>query len=142
MTRRTPVVPEEDTAWFRTFVAGSRWRFAKTYVETFPHEYTLDEWCDEQDFQRAIECIERWGREEAFYAARRKYFYVDDRMYWHMGDASSADEEERPGLINRSWVDVARYRADARELGYDDEALDRLIARWTALLQKARSSRR
>jgi hypothetical protein len=129
---------EDDVQWFRTFVVGSRWRFAKTYVESYPHEYTLDEWVDEDSFWRAILCIEQWGVLEPFWSAQRKYFYIDERMYWHMGDASAADVEEQPGLINRSWVDVARYRNDAKKLGYDDDALDGLVVRWSALLEKAR----
>lgn len=129
---------EEDVEWFRDFVIASRWRFAKTYVESYPHEYTLDEWTDEDSFVRAILCIERWGVLEPFWSAQRKYFYVDDRMYWHMGDASAADVEEQPGLINRSWVDVARYRNEAKKLGYDNEALDHLVVRWNALLEKAK----
>jgi hypothetical protein len=42
-------------------VLETRWRFAKTYVESYPHEYTLDEWCDEGAFEKAIHCIERLG---------------------------------------------------------------------------------
>ena len=129
---------DNDTQWFRTFVERSRWRFAKTYVESYPHEYTLDEWCDEDGFSRAIECIERWGVLERFWSAERKYLYVDEWMYWHMGDPSSPDPNEQPGLINRSWVDLARYRPEAQKLGYDGEELDGLVVRWKELLEKAR----
>jgi hypothetical protein len=129
---------EDDAQWFRTFVIESRWRFAKTYVESYPHEYTLDDWSEADTFSRAILCIDRWGVLEPFWNAQRKYLYVDDRMYWHMGDSSSENVEDRPGLINRSWVDVANYREEARKLGYDDENLDRLVARWKVLLEKAR----
>ena len=89
---------EAAMQWFRTFVSESRWRFAKTYVESYPHEYTLDEWCDEDGFWRAILCIEKWGVVEPLLTAQRKYFCVDERIYWHMGDASADDEEEQPGL--------------------------------------------
>ena len=37
-----------------------------------------------------------------------------------------------------TWLDVSRYREDARKLGYDDEALNLLVERWTLLLEKAR----
>ena len=120
--------------------SAPRWRFAKTYVESFPHEYTLDEWIEEGQLLRAIQCIERWGIVEPFFSARRKYFYVDERVYWHMGDASSTEVEERPGLINRSWTEVSRYREEARKLGYDDRGVDDLILRWNALLVKAKQS--
>jgi len=124
-----------DTAWFASFVARSRWRFAKTYVSNYPHEYILDEWCELEDFDHAIECIERWGVERQFLGATRKYLYVDERMYWHMGDVSSSDEW--PELINRSWVDVGAYREEARKLGYEGEELDSLVERWRSLLVQA-----
>ena len=33
---------------------------------------------------------------------------------------------------------MSRYREDARKLGYDYEALNLLVDRWTLLLQKAK----
>lgn len=131
------ITRDTDLRWFRAFATSSRWRFAKTYVESYPHEYTLDEWCDEESFQKAIHCIERWGTIEPFWTARRKYLYVDDRKYWHMGDPSSDNVEDHPGLINRSWVDVSRYRGDAKRLGYDEAGADGLVERWKNLLKKA-----
>lgn len=126
-----------DAHWFQSFVVGTRWRFAKTYVETYPHEYVLDEWVDESDFERAIRCIERWGVVERFLTARRKYYDVDDYKYWHMGDVRSANPDDQPGLINRSWVDVSRYREDARKLGHTGDTLDDLVRRWQHLLERA-----
>ena len=41
-------------------------------------------------------------------------------------------------LINRTWLDVASYRDEARSLGYDGQTLDRLVARWRALLESAK----
>ena len=55
-----------------------------------------------------------------------------------MGNLSSDKAEDQPTLINRTWVDVGRYREQAKGLGYDGEALDRLVARWNVLLDKAR----
>ena len=124
--------------WFRTFVVKSRWRFAKTYLESYPHEWTLERWSDTNSFSQAILCIERWGVLESFWNAQRKYFYLDDRKYWHMGNAWSEKPQERPRLINRTWLDVASYRDEARSLGYDGETLDRLVARWRALLESAK----
>jgi hypothetical protein len=77
---------------------------------------------------------------EFFWGTKRRYLYVDDRKYWHMGDAFSPHPEERPTLINRTWVDVTNYRLDAKALGYDDARLDRLAETWKVLLQRARNS--
>jgi hypothetical protein len=129
---------EQQMDWLRGFVAGSSWRFAKTYVQSYPHEYTLERTCDAGDFSKAISCIEHWGVLEPFWGAHRKYLYLDGRKYWHMGDAFSAEAEGRPTLINRTWVDVANYRDAAKALGYDDEHLDRLVTRWKILLERAR----
>jgi len=128
---------EADLQWFRSFVVNSRWRFAKTYVESYPHEYTLERWGSIDSFRRAILCIERCGVEESFWNAERKYLFVDERKYWHMGDVSSEKADQRPSLINRTWVDVGAYREEARLLGYDGQDLERLISRWRFLLEKA-----
>ena len=130
--------PEQDVAWFRTFVAAWPWRFAKTYVESYPHEYTLERQSDPADFQRALRCIERWGVVESFWGEERKYFYVDDRKYWFMGNPASEKPEDQPTLINRTWLDVARYREEAAKLGFEGERLDRLAERWKMLLERAR----
>jgi hypothetical protein len=130
--------PEQDVAWFRTFVAAWPWRFAKTYVESYPHEYTLERQGSAADFARAIHCIERWGVVEPFWGEQRKYLYVDDRKYWHMGHVSSEKPEHQPTLINRTWLDVARYREQARTLGYDEPSAEKLAPRWRMLLEKAK----
>jgi hypothetical protein len=129
---------DQDLSWFQTFVAAWPWRFAKTYVESYPHEYTVQHQGDPTDFQRAIRCIERWGVVESFWGEERKYFYVDDRKYWHMGNPSSEKPEDQPTLINRTWLDVARYRDQARTLGYDEQAAEKLVEKWKMLLDKAR----
>ena len=129
---------EADVKWFADFVVNSRWRFAKTYVESYPHEYTLERWGEVETFRRAILCIERWGVSETFWNARRQYLYVDDRKYWHMGNASSENAEERPTLINRTWLDVSQYRDQAKNLGYEGEVLERLVVQWNELLDKAK----
>ena len=129
---------EADVTWFTGFVVNSRWQFAKTYVESYPHEYTLERWGDADVFRTAIHCIERWGLPESFWNAQRKYLYINDRKYWHMGNASADNGADQPTLINRTWLDVGRYREQAKGLGYDGEVLDRLVARWNVLLDKAR----
>lgn len=55
-----------------------------------------------------------------------------------MGCVASADQADRPTLINRTWIDVSRYRTEAARLGYDDAALDGMVERWKMLLERAR----
>jgi hypothetical protein len=58
-----------------------------------------------------------------------------------MGDATSTSPEERPTLINRTWIDVSLYRDHAKKLGYEGAVLEQLVARWNMLLNRARNSR-
>jgi hypothetical protein len=132
---------DEDLRQFQAFVSASRWRFARTYVQSYPHEYTLANPGDLDAFRTAVLCIERWGVTESFWNTSRKYLHVDDRKYWHMGDTMSDSEEHRPTLINRAWLDVGMYRSDAQALGYEGHDLDRLVARWKTLLERAREGK-
>jgi hypothetical protein len=122
---------------FREFVDLSRWKFAKTYVESYPHEYTLERPEAPESFRVGILCIERWGVIESFWRTERRYLYLDGRKYWHMGDVNAVDAEDRPTLINRTWVDVSGYREDAARLGYGGADLDRLVRKWNRLLDEA-----
>jgi len=128
---------ERDLQSFRDFVEESRWRFAKTYVESYPHEYTLQKWGETAGFAHAIRCIEEWGVSEPFLNTQRKYLYLDESKYWHMGNPSSDKQEDQPTLINRAWLEMARYRENASSLGYDDEQVNKLVTRWRLLLEKA-----
>jgi guanosine-3',5'-bis(diphosphate) 3'-pyrophosphohydrolase len=129
---------EEHVAGFATFVAESPWKFAKTYVDSYPHEYTLIQQGDPVRFQAAITCIERWGVVEKFWSSRRLYLYVDGRKYWHMGNPESENPDDRPTLINRAWTDVVRYTDNARALGYDGERLRELVEHWKVKLEQAK----
>lgn len=128
-----------DLGVFREFVDRSRWKFAKTYVDSYPHEYTLENCEAPESFRTAISSIEECGVVECFWRTQRRYLYVDGRKYWHMGDANAVDVEQRPTLINRTWVDVNGYREEAAKLGYAGARLDSLVKRWHRLLDKARN---
>ena len=131
---------DEDINWFRAFTERATWTFARTYVESYPHEWTHERDTGEDALARAVECIERWGIVESFWRSQRKYLYVDGRKYWHMGEPGSADPEKRPTLINRSWVDVSRYREQAARLGWEGERLEALVKHWDRKLADSRLS--
>ena len=65
-----------------------------------------------QDHARLIDCIESRGVVERFGTNYGKYFYFEERKYWHMGDPRSEDPEQWPNVINRTWVDVRRHSAN------------------------------
>jgi hypothetical protein len=126
-----------DLDWFQTFVEQNRWRFARTYVKSYPHEYTLDRWCGAEDLARAVDCIERFGVPESFWGTWRRYLHLGEHKDWHMGDAGSDDPKKRPTLINRTWLDITRYRSQAEELGFAGDELDELVKLWQVLLDRA-----
>lgn len=128
---------EEALDEFRHFVEGVRWKFARTYVERHPHEYTHRDWTDPEDFDRAIRLIEGWGFDARFYRSRVRYLEVDGARYWHMGVAGSDDPRKRPGLMNRAWSDLSRYRENAQDLGYIGNELDELVLRWEEISRYA-----
>jgi guanosine-3',5'-bis(diphosphate) 3'-pyrophosphohydrolase len=132
---------EAHVAEFAAFVAASSWRFAKTYVDCYPHEYTLVRQGDPDRFKTAITCIDRWGVTERFWSSRRRYLYVDRRKYWHMSNLELEKRDAPPTLINRSWGDVGRYSDDARALGYDGERLKALVEHWKVKLDQAKGTR-
>jgi hypothetical protein len=129
-----------DAAFLQRFLDGVEWRFAKTYVASYPHEYTLKRLCPPEGHARVIALIEEHGVVEPFYTARRKYLHFGERKLWHMGDPASPDPGQHPDVINRTWLDVTRYRGEARRLGYEGEALERLVALWPVLLERARGA--
>lgn len=80
----------------RSFVAGSKWTFAKTYAATWPHEYIVRERVDESLFVALVTHIRAHGYEGRFY--RRAITYFDDGgyVYWTMGGPI-----EETGVVNR-----------------------------------------
>lgn len=69
----------------RTFVTGQRWTFAKTYAETWPHEYIVRDRVDEVLFVLLVQHIRHHGYEGRFYKKTIPYFEEDGMVYWTMG---------------------------------------------------------
>ena len=94
------------------FVGASRWQYAKTMPQ-FPHEYTLKEWCDPEEFEAFARHIQAAGTLTKKTFWRRVYYDFGARYYWYM----SSPEKAR--LINR-----ARAEDDAEVLGLTPCSLD------------------
>ena len=67
-----------------SFIGNSSWIFAKTYAQTWPHEYIVQEKVDNDLFLKLADHIDTYGREEYFYKKKMTYFDYDGRVYWHM----------------------------------------------------------
>jgi hypothetical protein len=80
-TNRTPL-DGDDLAFARSFIDGARWQYASS-VKDAPHEYSVDVWSDEADFQRFARLIAAHGVREVWtdgYAYR--YLTIGPRRYW------------------------------------------------------------
>lgn len=70
----------------KEFIRNSTWIFAKTYAQTWPHEYIVQEKVDNALFLKLADHIDRFGCEDYFYNKKQKYFEYGEYTYWHMGN--------------------------------------------------------
>ena len=80
----------------RQFVNDETWVFAKTYAETWPHEYLVRERVDGTLFVKLVEHIRENGYQGYFYKKEITYYDEDGLVYWTMG--APVQETE---IINR-----------------------------------------
>jgi hypothetical protein len=86
MSKNKPT-PEADEEFVRDYISKVRWKFAKSYGKTAPHEYTVKEWEEEleEDFDRFVTIIRTYGYAEKYWSKTHWYFEVDGLKYWTMG---------------------------------------------------------
>ena len=68
----------------KSFIADSTWVFAKTYADTWPHEYIVRERVDGALFRELAEHIDTCGYERNFYSKKVIYWDYDGYTYWHL----------------------------------------------------------
>jgi hypothetical protein len=96
----------------KDFIINSDWIFAKTYAETWPHEYIVRDRVDEDLFVKMVEHIRRFGYEGPFYKQKYIYFEEDGYVYWTMGEPI-----EETTIINRCTKEnTYEYRLKKRTL--------------------------
>ena len=66
------------------FIKNETWIFAKTYAETWPHEYIVEENVDKQLFLNLAKYIDTFGHKEKFYITQVTYLNFGKHTYWHM----------------------------------------------------------
>jgi len=89
-----PVVPFPDDV--RRFVDATDWKFAKTYADTWPHEYLVQDTENAAMILALAQHIFEHGTEGCFYSQIRKYHHEDGKVYWSMDLTPEATT-----LINR-----------------------------------------
>ena len=80
----------------RHFVDSCQWTFAKTYADTWPHEYIVRKNVNEDLFVRLVGHIREHGYEGRFYRMRITYFEEGGLVYWTMGSPI-----EETTIVNR-----------------------------------------
>jgi len=135
-SNRPERLPPDDMKGLAQLIERTRWKFAWTYTRTYPHEYTTKALCNPKDHARLIDRIERYGVIERFGGSHRKYFYFEDRKYWHMGEPHSEDSENWPNVINRTWVDVRRHAANVKHR-WTAEEVELQMRLWEIQLEKS-----
>jgi hypothetical protein len=78
------------------FIASCTWTFAKTYADTWPHEYIVRQKVDESSFVDLVTHIRAHGYEGRFYKRLIVYFEHEGMVYWTMGSPI-----EKTIIINR-----------------------------------------
>lgn len=99
-------------------IAVAPWRWARTYEDTWPHEYVLLQKDGERDLMKAV--CERIHDGEAFngYFFRRPtiYLFIGDYKYWFMSDRDTIKAIPDVGDDNREVVLTrARLYHDSRD---------------------------
>ena len=84
----------------RNFVESTAWRFAKTYADTWPHEYVVRTPENAAMILVLARHIFEHGTDGRFYSQVRKYHHEGGKVYWSMDPTPEAT-----GLINRCHED-------------------------------------
>ena len=68
----------------KEFISEQDWIFAKTYAETWPHEYIVQERVENDMFLKLANYIDKYGYEDYFYNTKQIYFDYNGFTYWNM----------------------------------------------------------
>jgi hypothetical protein len=74
----------EMRAELSDFVNACQWTIAKTYADTWPHEYIVRERVDSHLFDSLVHHIESRGYVASFYETQQTYWDHSGQTYWHM----------------------------------------------------------
>jgi len=115
-----------NTSEAREFVNNANWVYAKSYSETYPHEYTTR---DRVGDDKLFEAFILFARENAilknFYSKQYLYFELDGFEYWKIGRPTKAVV-----VLNRAPInDQKSYRGIAPEPEAKELLLKKLKAR-------------
>jgi len=87
------------SSYLQNFIESSSWTFAKTYADTWPHWYIVQEQVDSELFLELASHIGTNGYQEYFYSKQMTFFDYEEYTYWHMDN-----------IINRCLVSDTYHR--------------------------------
>lgn len=96
----------------KAFAESHKWKFAKTYADSAPHEYLVKNWLSDEDkllYERFVQTIKHNSVVGYFYGHKNDYLILGDHYYWFMGQHDNMAVD----LINRTTVDYLEYRDGA-----------------------------
>ena len=100
-------VTKADLAWWLTFAGSREWTFARTYVDTAPHHYIVQERTPDvahEDMVRAAQVIHTFGIPGKYYSLTKIYLISPDGAYRWWTEA--ADFEDTT-LVNRGTTQLS-----------------------------------
>jgi SAM-dependent methyltransferase len=98
-------ITSEDLAWWNEFALSRDWTFAKTYADSAPHHYIVENrtpGVSHDDIVRAARVIQTFGSPGKYYALTKTYLVSPDGRYrWWTEDKHFTDAT----LVNRATTD-------------------------------------
>jgi len=82
-------------------IKKTKWTFAKTYADKWPHEWACRNEMAEDDYLTLCEAVLDYGTVGRFYRYTNKYLLVDGMIYWVMTDKGTDYKTDKTGIINR-----------------------------------------
>jgi len=99
-------ITRDDLAWWLEFAATRDWTFAKTYAETAPHHYVVENrthGVTHEDMVRAARVIHTFGQPGKYYSLTKIYLVSPDgRFRWWTEDIHFTDTT----LVNRATTEL------------------------------------
>ena len=121
-------ITRDDLAWWLDFASTRTWTFAKTYAETAPHHYVVENRTPgvaHDDMVRAARVIHTFGQPGKYYSLTKIYLVSPDgRFRWWTEDNHFTDTT----LVNRATTELfygiqnAPPTASGLESAYDEVA--------------------
>lgn len=99
-------ITRDDLAWWLEFATTREWTFAKTYAETAPHHYVVENrtpGVTHEDMVRAARVIHTFGQPGKYYSLTKIYLVSPDgRFRWWTEDNHFTDTT----LVNRATTEL------------------------------------